>query len=442
MPRSGNSRAAERRQDSTVIRRIRFCASLLAALLACAAAAAQEPAEQQERIAEAENELHLAIELAGNDRAALVRNLEDYLRRFPDAPRRVQVFRALVEASLHLGDLDRAVDYAERIIALRPDDNSMLLLAVDLLEQRGDPASLTRAVGYVTRVLDRVEKMPVGSRPAVGDDADGDLEQRQLLMTVYLIRGRLEIERRNYAAARADLEASSRTLPTPAAALRLGDLAEVAGDYARALAHYTDAFVLPDHHGLGIDRLEVRRKMGNAWRLRFGTEEGLGEHILAAYDRVYAEQTGEVAVPRNAAASALGDFRLRRVGGGEFPLAELAGKVAVLNFSATWSLPSRELKTIFESAAGRFEDRDDVMFLTVAVDEDEASVEHFAARERLRTPVVFAGGLDTFLGVRAIPTVLVLGRDGRVLFRAEGYAPAALAQDLENAVRHALAAEK
>lgn len=412
-----------------------FAASLLL-LPPVASVRAQEPREQQERIAEAENELHRAIELAGNDRAALVRNLEDYLRRFPEAPRRLQVYRALVEAALHLGDRDRAADYAERIIAIRPDDSAMLLLAVDLLEQRGDAHSLTRAVGYVTRVLDRVEKSPV---PAAPEEAR--LEAERLLMSAYLIRGRLELERRNYEAARADLEASFRLAPTPAAAVRLGDLAELAGDYRAALERFTTAFVLPDHHGLGIDRREVRRKLGNAWRMLRGTEDGLGEHILAAYDRVYdEEEAGRRPAPR--AGAALGDFRLLRATGGELVMAELEGKVVVLWFWTTWSLPALELRPAVEEVARRFEAREDVAFLAVSADVDEEQVAPLVARRRFGMPVVLAAGLDIFFGIRAIPTVLVLGRDGRVIFRAEGYAPATLAADLDNAIRYALSAQR
>jgi hypothetical protein len=47
----------------------------------------------------AETELQHAISGAGNDQAALVRNLEEYLVHFPDAPRKPAIYRALVEAS-------------------------------------------------------------------------------------------------------------------------------------------------------------------------------------------------------------------------------------------------------------------------------------------------------------------------------------------------------
>src|SRR6267143_934717 len=86
--------------------------------------------------------LQQAINNAGNDRAALVRNLEAFLKEFPDSPQRPQIYRALVEASLQLRDNARASNYAERLVALSPDDISMTILTIQLrdspkLDSRG-----------------------------------------------------------------------------------------------------------------------------------------------------------------------------------------------------------------------------------------------------------------------------------------------------------------
>ena len=49
-----------------------------------------------------QEELQKAIEDAANDRAALVRNLEAYLQKYPETPQKPQIYRALVEASLQV----------------------------------------------------------------------------------------------------------------------------------------------------------------------------------------------------------------------------------------------------------------------------------------------------------------------------------------------------
>src|SRR5262249_27282160 len=83
-------------------------------------------------------ELQKAIADAGNDRTALVKSLKSFLEKYPEAPQRPQIYRALVEACLQFKDDSCAADYAERIVALTPDDTSMTLLAVQLLERSGD----------------------------------------------------------------------------------------------------------------------------------------------------------------------------------------------------------------------------------------------------------------------------------------------------------------
>src|SRR6267142_830412 len=67
-------------------------------------------------------ELQKAITDAGNDRAALVKNLQAYLEKYPNAPERPQIYRALVEACMQFHDDTCATTYAERIVALTPED--------------------------------------------------------------------------------------------------------------------------------------------------------------------------------------------------------------------------------------------------------------------------------------------------------------------------------
>src|SRR5271169_5546572 len=119
-------------------------------------AAARQPSPDEQ--------LQQAINTSGNDRAALVRNLEAYLKEFPDSRQRPQIYRALVEASLQLKDDARAAGYAERIVALNPDDISMTILTIQLLERGGDETALRRATNYATRVLEFVERSSPGDK--------------------------------------------------------------------------------------------------------------------------------------------------------------------------------------------------------------------------------------------------------------------------------------
>jgi hypothetical protein len=52
--------------------------------------------------------------------------------------------------------------------------------------------------------------------------------------------------------------------------------------------------------------------------------------------------------------------------------------------------------------------------------------------------VVYAQGLDQLLSIRALPTTLILGPDGRVIFRQAGINIPTFVPTLEGKIREAL----
>src|SRR5438309_354648 len=154
-----------------------------------------------------EEQLQQAFNNSGNDRVALVRNLEAFLKENPDSRQRPQVYRALVEACLKLRDNARAAAYAEHIVALSPDDISMTILTIQLLERTGDEAALRRATNYATRVLEFVERSSSAKSPKVSQE-EWTAEKNRDRMSVLTMRGRLELKLKDTVAAQKDLAAS------------------------------------------------------------------------------------------------------------------------------------------------------------------------------------------------------------------------------------------
>jgi thiol-disulfide isomerase/thioredoxin len=387
-------------------------------------------------------ELQQAIDRAGNDRAALVRNLEDFLKNYPESRQRPQIYRALVEASLQLRDSPRATDYAERIVALTPEDISMTMLAIQLLERNGDEAALRRALNYATRVLEYVNRSAAGQKSPKISKEEWAAEQKRDKVNILTLRGRLAFKLREYAAAEKDSRASMVLSPSAAAGEQLGEIAELNKDLPAAIKEYARAFALADASSDGANRRELRQKLGNVWRLAHGSDEGLGEYLLHAYDENIA--SADPPKPkRNANAKEPYDFTLRKApDGSPYPLAEQKGKIVVLNFWATWCGPCRAMEPHFEHVAAQFQGIADIVFLAADCDEDETLVPPYLQEEKPRTTVVFADGLDRLLGVYSFPTVVVLGRTGKIAYRAEGFDPDEGERGLSNAVRHALTAQK
>jgi len=389
--------------------------------------------------AAAETALEKALTEAGSDRAALVRNLQQYLLQYPDAPRKAGVYRALVEACEQLQNDACALNYAERFIALQPDNSDMMLLAVNYLQRQGDEASLTRAAGYATRVLDRVEKAMPDERSPRESSAEWHARQDTLRSVLYYLRSQVEDSQHNYDAAVKDLQVSYSIRPTAVAAEMLGSIAELKGDRNKAIQEYTLAFVLPDTGpGPQPDRREIREKLGNVWRAVHGNEQGLGDTILAAYDRIGPQPGVPVITSRNKDAKDAFAFVLRRLDGTPMSMSTLRGKVVVLSFWATWCGPCAELEPLLDEVAKAWATEPNVSFFAVNADEDETRVAPFLKTVKWNTPVVYADGLDGFLNVGTLPTVIVLDPSGKIIYRVEGFAAKGFAVSISAAIQRAL----
>jgi thiol-disulfide isomerase/thioredoxin len=386
-------------------------------------------------------ELQKAIDDAENDRAGLVHNLEAFLRKYPESSQRAQIYRAIVESSLQLRDFPRAMDYAERLVSLKPDDASITLLSIQLLERYGEAGGWHRAISYCSRLIDLIDRTPVAEKSPHVSQQDWENEKKHNRSSLLLVRGRLNQKINDIANAKKDLEASYTLVPNAAAAERLGELAEGRKDQNAAIQEYARAFALTDGTNGASSRFELRKKIGNVWRLAHGSEDGLGDYLLTTMDQV-AASSAAAKPTRNAGRKEPYDFTLRKAAdGAPFPFADTKGKIVVLNFWATWCGPCREMQPHFEKIAGHFSSQKDLLFYELNCDEDEALVKPYLEEEKPKTTVLFADGLDQLLRVNSFPTMVILDRSGKVIFHKEGFDPDTIDKVLLEAVQHAIQGE-
>jgi thiol-disulfide isomerase/thioredoxin len=313
----------------------------------------------------------------------------------------------------------------------------MTLLAIDLLERSGDEAALHRAVNYASRVLEYINRSSADEKSPRVSLEEWNAQKRRDSTGVLIMRGRLEVKLKDYTAAQHDFEESYRAQPSAPAAAKLGELAELRKDLPAAISEYARAFALAEGSNAGVNRREIRQKLGNVWRLAHGSEDGLGDYLLRSFDEVAKSSDG--ANPRNAGVKEPREFRIRKAPEGTpVLLSDYKDKVLVLNFWATWCGPCHIVAPIFDRVAAQFQSRADVAFLAANCDEDETLVAPYLAAEKTHTPVVFADGLERVLAVNAYPTVLILDRAGKIVYRAEGYSDESLEQQLFAAVQQAV----
>ena len=177
---------------------------------------ASEKRPQQQDLPERQ-QLQKAIDASANDRAALVRNLEEFLKKYPQSSQRPQIYRALVESSLQLRDFPRAVDYSERLVSLNPerylqyrshDSASQPLRGRARVSPGGfllQPGSgLCRSHASIRQVSPRVSRRL------------GNIEEDEISLPCFSVRGGLYQKLNDNTNAQKDFEASYTLIPNAA----------------------------------------------------------------------------------------------------------------------------------------------------------------------------------------------------------------------------------
>ena len=119
----------------------------------------------------------------------------------------------------------------------------------------------------------------------------------------------------------------------------------------------------------------------------------------------------------------IGDFvpalRLSTLDGVSLDLAQLKGKIILLDFWATWSGPCIAELPELAATYDQFGSRDDFVMIGISLDEKEPELREFVRRREVKWHQVLGaqGGADAAaqgLGVLGEPRVFIIGRDGRI----------------------------
>jgi len=390
--------------------------------------AAPDAPDKQQSGSDPDTELQIAVQQAGNDHEALVRNLEAYLARYPDTPRRIPIYRALAQSFMQTHNQQRALEYAEKVVATQPEDSQTMYLAAMILEKMPDEASQIHAIDYDTRLIERVAKADPESRPQQMTLDDWQAGRKKFTMELYVLRGRSERHLHKSAQAVKDLTAGFQLLPSADAALNLGEIAEQEKRTEEAIRQYAFTFILAgdDPETTALNQNAMRQRMGNLWRYTHNSNIGLGDILLSAFDKnkemAKADRIDDPVYNKGVTDPL--QFTMRQVDGkGSVKLADYRGKIVILNFWTSWCAYCRTMENLLGDVRASISAHDDVVTLAVNADEDGTLAAPYLEEQKIEGIAVFADGLNQALHIESIPTVIILDRAGKVVYRAEGYAP-------------------
>lgn len=371
-----------------------------------------------------ESELRMAFDRAAGSEAKILENLESFLKRFPDH-RRPEIEREILKLSLKVGDRDKAIAYAEKIVLNNQRDLETLTQLIGLLRARQVGGDLRRALEYSDQLIERVEAALAVGKPGRLSSAQWSDRKERSRASVRFLRGQVLADLGETEKAAAELKRSFKALKLAATAVALGDLTAKRRMRDEAIEFYLQALAISFSSDEEIDRKAVRQKLGELFIAKTGSEQGLGDRLLKTYDQLARERDEYLTTLErpniNAGIIDPMMFKLTRLDGGIVKLADYRGKVIVLNFWATWCGPCRIEMPQFERTLMRFKNDQNVVFFAVNTDEDRPQVKPYLAMQKFKLPVVFAEFLDEHYAVSSIPTTLVLNRQGNISFRQTGF---------------------
>ena len=234
-------------------------------------------------------------------------------------------------------------------------------------------------------------------------------------------------------------ESSYDVFPSVEAAREAARWLSSAGKDREAIQYLADAFAIAGFRSADPEGANDRARISDLYRKLNGSESGLGDLILKAYDNtstLLAARRAELhEYDPNSQLKDPMQFTLSGLDGDKLKLSSLMGKVIVLDFWATWCIPCRAQHPLYEAVKEKYKDSDEVVFLAVDTDEEKGVVKPFMQAQNWTQKVYFEDGLANLLQVSNIPTTIIFGKKGNVTSRMIGYHSGPIRRHVDRANR-------
>lgn len=198
-----------------------------------------------------------------------------------------------------------------------------------------------------------------------------------------------------------------------------GKVAEVEQRKLDALMAYQTALILRPAPS-SDPKEELNASTQRIWKELGGTDQGWGAYLARTESTKVKVGSAEVSTwdTKN---TALASFDLSDLEGRKWTLADLKGKVAFINFWATWCGPCRAELPYVQKLREQLKDRKDVVVLTLNIDEEVGLVDPFMKENKYSFPVLLGLDYANGQGVNVIPRNWVVNADGKIIYEGIGF---------------------
>jgi thiol-disulfide isomerase/thioredoxin len=421
----------------TLLRWLAFV-SLSGALSAQAPTVVNPPATPED--AERQQINQLIVE-ANHSPLDVIAGLEKHLRANPNTTLKAEIVQLLAKESAEAKDNRRTILYGVATLAKTPNDAQLLDRVTFSLLMVGGRENAQMALEYAGKFEDYIVRIPV---PRGVDAVRNQEDHDRALERALLYQSRAYALLKANGDSRIKAELAFMAYPEATSAREWAEALDHEGRHEDAVKQMAAAFAISDSRVTPEERAADRARLGEMYRkLHNGSDVGLGDVVLEAYDRTNAilekRHKELIALDPNYGISDPAKFVLDGLDGNHLALASLKGKVLILDFWATWCGPCRTQHPLYEQVRKRFEDRNDVVFLSINADDERNLVSPFLETQQWSRAVYFETGLGRLLQVANIPTTIILDQDGQLARRMNGFLPERFVDQLTEHIRDILA---
>ena len=196
----------------------------------------------------------------------------------------------------------------------------------------------------------------------------------------------------------------------------LGKLYEARGDVARAEDYYVKGLAIQSP---AANPSEVALKA--LYEKRHGGAAGFDKYIADLRERDRAVRKVKILGQRIARPAAVPAFSLKTMDGKRLSLADVRGKIVVINFWGIWcGWCVKEMPDV-QKLYAQYANDPDVLILTIDNDKNPDDVPPWMKERKYTFPVLFDDGYVSKAGIFAFPTTWFLDREGRKVFEKRGW---------------------